>query len=405
MHDSYDLVIIGGGVSGCALATVMGRTGKSVLLLEQTESYSDIVRGEAIPQWGQKEAQTLDLYETLIAAGGHHMTRNINYDETISPEVAEAAAMDRAPGQLALGHPRHRQALFDAAVTAGVDAKRGVQINHIEFDSSPSVVFEVDGNSNTARTRLIVGADGRNSIVRQSAGVALEQDAPRNYFGGLLVEGAEGWDERVQTIGTHRDLNFFVFPQGQGKVRVYAAWPLSERQRFTGVGGVKSFLSAFRMPCCPKAEHIASATPAGPFRSFLNNESRAATLTGEGFLLVGDAAGWSDPILGQGLASAYRDVRIVADVLRSTDDWSPRAFELYESERRERSSRLAFVAELVIRLFADFDEQCRERRVRFFGKVASDPAVRAPFGALILGPDAIPAAAFTTERRAHILNG
>lgn len=49
---TYDLAIVGGGIGGSALATVMARDGYSVLLLEQSEAYVDRVRGEWIAPWG-----------------------------------------------------------------------------------------------------------------------------------------------------------------------------------------------------------------------------------------------------------------------------------------------------------------------------------------------------------------
>ncbi|MGH6998751.1 MAG: NAD(P)-binding protein, partial [Phenylobacterium sp.] len=45
---SCDLIIVGGGIGGAALAAVMAQAGRSVLLLEQTEVYEDKVRGEWI---------------------------------------------------------------------------------------------------------------------------------------------------------------------------------------------------------------------------------------------------------------------------------------------------------------------------------------------------------------------
>jgi 2-polyprenyl-6-methoxyphenol hydroxylase-like FAD-dependent oxidoreductase len=409
MRDQYDLVIIGAGIAGSALAAVMARAGKEVLLLEQTTAYPDIVRGEVMTQWGVKEARTLGLHDVLLGAGAHHVTRHVGYDEVLPPSLAEqvasdlGAAMPGIPGQLALGHPKHRQALLDAAIAAGAQARRGVRIGTIALGPRPAVEFEDEGGRIAVRARLVVGADGRNSMVRQSAGIALKQDRPRNHMGGMLVENAEGWDANVQTFGSNNDLFFAIFPQGHGRVRVYGVWSLEQRSRFTGTNAVSNFLDAFRMPCCPRAEHIAAGTPAGPFLSYLNNESDATLFAGEGVVLVGDAAGWSDPVIGQGLASAYRDARIVSDILLSTSAWGPQMFAPYETERHERSRRLAFTAELITRLFADFDEKCRSRRSRFFERLPSDPALGAVLGAVSLGPDGVPPETFTAERRAHVL--
>jgi choline dehydrogenase-like flavoprotein len=74
---TYDLIIVGGGIGGSALATVMARAGKSVLLLEQSEVYEDRVRGEWIAPWGVAEVQRVGLYDLLMGAGGHHLPRHI----------------------------------------------------------------------------------------------------------------------------------------------------------------------------------------------------------------------------------------------------------------------------------------------------------------------------------------
>ena len=65
------------------------------------------------------------LYERLIAAGGHHVTRHVTYDESLDPAAAESGALplgifkEGVPGPLCLGHPRHCQTLIEAAVDAG----------------------------------------------------------------------------------------------------------------------------------------------------------------------------------------------------------------------------------------------------------------------------------------------
>ena len=51
MADQYDLIIVGGGIGGSALAAVMARAGKSVLVLEQSAVFEDRVRGEWISPW------------------------------------------------------------------------------------------------------------------------------------------------------------------------------------------------------------------------------------------------------------------------------------------------------------------------------------------------------------------
>ena len=73
MAEDFDIVIVGGGIGGGALATVLAREGLSVLVLEKSTVYRDHVRGEWLAPWGVVELKRLGLYDTVRAAGGHHL--------------------------------------------------------------------------------------------------------------------------------------------------------------------------------------------------------------------------------------------------------------------------------------------------------------------------------------------
>lgn len=259
---AYDLIILGGGIGGSALATVMARAGRSVLLLEQSEAYQDRVRGEWIAPWGVDEVKRVGLYDLLVGAGGHHLARHITYDETTEPAAAEARALplgifrEGVPGPLCIGHPHHCQTLFDAAKAAGATALRGVRVESVEAGAAPRVVYEHEGQSVEVRGRLLVGADGRTSQVRETVGIPLHQDKPHHWFGGLLIEGADEWPDDLQAIGTEDDFGFLAFPQGGGRVRVYGGYALAQAQRFKGPDAARRFLDAFEMSCSPLNRHL-----------------------------------------------------------------------------------------------------------------------------------------------------
>jgi len=171
MH--YDLIIVGGGIGGSALAATMARAGKSVLLLEKSTEYEDRVRGEWIAPWGVAETKRLGLYDLLKGAGGHHITSHVTYDESYDPQTAEQTALplgifaEGVPGPLTIGHPHHCQTLFDEAVRSGAAALRGVTVTDVNLGASPSVTYEADGEVHTASAPLVVGAEGRQSLVRR----------------------------------------------------------------------------------------------------------------------------------------------------------------------------------------------------------------------------------------------
>jgi 2-polyprenyl-6-methoxyphenol hydroxylase-like FAD-dependent oxidoreductase len=130
---SPDIVIVGGGIGGGALATVLAREGIEVVVLERETVFPDRVRGEWIAPWGVAEAKRLDLLDLLHGHGGLTISRNVLYDEIWPPNAAEQHAMDltvmhpEAPGALCIGHPLMCNVFHDAAVAGGVRFIRGVE--------------------------------------------------------------------------------------------------------------------------------------------------------------------------------------------------------------------------------------------------------------------------------------
>ncbi|MDO8290266.1 MAG: FAD-dependent monooxygenase [Parvibaculum sp.] len=411
MSNHYDLIIVGGGIGGSALAVTMAKAGSKVLLLEKSTVFEDQVRGEWIAPWGVVETQRVGLYDLLRAAGGHHLKTHVTYDETRSIEESEAVAMPldvmlpNVAGPLCIGHPHHCQTLFDEAGRHGVTALRGVEVNAIELGANPSVTYVHNNMQSSATARLVIGADGRSSATRSAAGITLHQNKPHHMFGGMLVEGAKGWNDTKQAIGTEGDFAFLAFPQGDGRVRIYGSYSLDDRRRFAGEDGAANFLAAFRMNCSPENRHLADGKQAGPLRSYFNNDAWTDEPFAEGAVLVGDAAGWNDPIVGQGLSITYRDVRIVSELLNGATDWTPALFAPYAEERCERMRRLRFAAELTSVLDAEFSDEARARRASYHARSIADPMLGAHAGAVMVGPEMLPPEVFTPEHRTRVLEG
>src|SRR6185503_18370842 len=91
-----------------------------------------------------------------------------------------------------------------------------------------------------------------------------------------------------------------------------------------------------------------------------------------GVVFVGDAAGYNDPIIGQGLSITSRDTRLVTEAILSSDHWGPDVFEAYGIERLERMRRLRRAAQVYAVAIAAQGAvgQDRDERIR----VREDPA-------------------------------
>lgn len=406
----YDLIIIGGGIGGSALAGTMARAGWSVLLLERQAQYDDRVRGEWIAPWGVAEVRRLGLYDLLMSAGGHHITSHVTYDESLPPALCEEAPtplgiLPDIPGPLCIGHPHHCETLFHDARRAGATTLRPVVIEDITLGAAPSVTYVCNGERITAASPLIVGAEGRQSEVRAKAGIPLHQDKPHHWFAGLLVDNVRGIDPARQSIGTENRFGFLAFPQGGTRVRIYGGYALKDKARFTGEDRARRFLDAFRFESAPANAAIADGTPAGPLFAYFNNDSWTDTPHTDGAVLIGDAAGWNDPINGLGLSITYRDVRIVSDILKDAGKGNAPDFRPYAEERAERMRRLRFAGQLQAALDMEFGDAARARRKRYHERKALDMTVGIHGFAILGGPENVPANFFTEDHRRFVLEG
>jgi 2-polyprenyl-6-methoxyphenol hydroxylase-like FAD-dependent oxidoreductase len=406
-----DVVIVGGGIAGSALAAVLARAGLAVTVLEQQRFYADRVRGEYMASWGVEIAQRLGLFEALNNAGGSMPRWAVQYDELMPPEAAEQHKIDingmvpGVNGVLCVSHPVACETLAREAVTAGARMVNGVENVRIQRKSQPSVTYRSEGQDTTILCRMIVGADGRNSTVRQQAGVELHEDKPANVVVGLLVKDAPEWPQDTFALGSEGDVMFLAFPQGDDRVRLYLCITPDQRDRFAGPDGTARFLDAFRLKSMPLGVHLAEATPSGPCATLGGEDTWTDTPYAEGVVLIGDAAGYNNPIIGQGLSLAMRDVELVAHALLENSDWQPSMFASYGEDRAERMRRVRFTARLHADLFCRFAPEGVQRRGSFLGRIGSgqDQTLFWQIVEPVVGPYNLPPEAFDESYRARVL--
>jgi 2-polyprenyl-6-methoxyphenol hydroxylase-like FAD-dependent oxidoreductase len=304
-------------------------------------------------------------------------------------------------------HPDACQVLFDAAGDAGAETLRGVE--HVDVapgEPARARFFTAGRDEREVTAKLVVAADGRGSGVRRQLGVTLHRDPPHHLFSGLLVDGADEWPAHLQMIGTDHDVHYLAFPQGQGRVRLYLGFDVDRRRWLAGDDGPRRFLEAFDLADVPLAAALRDATPVSGCATYANESTWVdEPACAPGVVLVADAAGWDDPITGQGLSISLRDVRLLSDLLRAGDDWSAAALAPYGVERAERMRRLRFASSMTSVLANTFGPEADARRERFEARARADNTVGMARFAALLGPEALPPDAFTPEAWDRALAG
>jgi menaquinone-9 beta-reductase len=392
MADASEVVVVGGGIGGASLASALAHAGVGVTVLEASTEFADRVRGESMQAWGVKEARDLGVEQILLDAGAHITPLWKQYMEGAGDvgDIPMATMIPDIPGSLNLRHPDACQALLDAAADAGATVVRGVRDIILVVGTQPKVTYAMNGHETDLRPTFVVGADGRASTVRKQAGIMLDRQEPISYISGLLVEDLDGVPDDHDAVAGEGDVFFLVFHQGGGRARVYLCTGSSGKHRFSGRTRTDQFLAACNVLCYPWSEQVVAATPAGPCATYPGDDTWTDAPFADGVVLIGDAAGHNDPIIGQGLSIALRDARIVRDIILDGARQST-AFAPYGEERASRMERVRFIADVLSVAQAEDADNRSARRAMLAEKMAAmDPEIVPLLISAFAGPETVP---------------
>jgi menaquinone-9 beta-reductase len=286
----------------------------------------------------------------------------------------------------------------------GADVVCGVSDVRVQAGTRPSIAYR-NGTEIRVRPRLIIAADGRTSTVRKQAGIPIEVAPATHVVAGMLAEGPSRWPDDQHSIGVEGDLQFYVFPPGGGRLRLYTCQANEQAARWRGRAGSRRFLQAFAgLRSVPDALGLDDVTAAGPCATFSGEQTWCDEPYADGVVLLGDAGGYDDPVDGQGLSLAMRDVRQLSELLLTTDDWTVAGLRPYGIQRAERLRRMRRVSRTYAALMTTFTADGQARRGRFYAaSQARGDDVRMALGAIFLRPDRLPGEAFSDQVHESVL--
>ena len=305
IHD-YDLIVVGGGLGGAALAKIMANAGATVMVLEQEGKFKDRVRGEFMPPWGVAEARRLGLEDSLQSCGCY-----VSHIETgLGPARDLAATTPQGLPGLGFSHSEMQETLLEAAAVAGAQVRRGVAVTGIEPGQPARVQFRESDRTKSLSARLVVAADGRNSAARKWAGFPVRFRPHPFLFAGVLLTG----------LAMPRHLGHYCFNpaiamvaaivyEGRDRFRAYLGYPTEAMERLQGNEALARFLEHSRRTTVFPNFYDGVVRCVGPLASFSCSEDWVEHPYQDGVALVGDAAATSDPVFGQGMSLTLRDVR------------------------------------------------------------------------------------------------
>jgi menaquinone-9 beta-reductase len=383
----YDIITVGGGLGGSALAKAMAERGARVLVLEREKQFKDRVRGEQMTSWGVGEARELGIYELLRDACGHEVRWWQTYlgKAPLERQDCIAESVQQAP-QFMFYHPTMQEVLLQAAADAGAQVRRGVAVRDVKPGTLPSVLAEEEGRTEEFRARLVVGVDGRTSLVRKSAGFSVYQDPPQRFIAGILFENMTALPDDTAYFQINPSLGQLVLlvPQGQGRARAYLGWYQHVTpSRLQGLGDLPRFIAESIKTGTP-ADFYTGAKAAGPLATFEGADTWVEHPYRAGVALVGDAASSNDPCFGQGLSLTVRSVRVLRDHLLANNDWDA-AGHAYATAQDHDYGVIHRVTQWMGQMLYEPGPEADARRTRALPLIAQDKSRMVNH--LLSGPD------------------
>ncbi len=312
MNTTYDAIIVGARCAGSPTAMLLARKGYRILVVDRATFPSDTVSTHVVHPLGVAALARWGLIDRLTATGCPPI-HTYTFDFGPFTIVGSPGTTD-APAAYCARRTVLDKLLVDAAAEAGAEIREAFTVEGVLIEDDRVVGIKgrsKGGETVTERARLVVGADGRYSLVADTVRPEQYHERPPllaayyTYWSGLPVDG------RFDTYIRARR-GFAAAPTHDGLTLTVGGWPHAEFEaNKKDVEG--NFMKMFDL--APEfAERVRGAKREAPFAgAAVPNFFRKPY--GPGWVLVGDAGYNKDPITAQGINDAFRDAERCAIAL------------------------------------------------------------------------------------------
>jgi flavin-dependent dehydrogenase len=320
-----EVVVIGGGPAGATTATLVAQQGRSARLYER----------ERFPRYHVGESLIPETFWVLDRLGILPELRGGPFVEKHSVQFVSEQGRLSEPFYFADYKPHESartwqvtrqdfdQLMLDNARRHGVDVREGMRVLDVLFEGGRAVgVRTVDeaGVEEDVRCHVVVDAAGQSGLILDRLGLrqwdpVLKKAAIWSYFKGAAREQG-------------RDAGATLVMQTAGKVGWF--WYIPLQNDITSIGVVAPFDHLFKnrdskdlgaifseeVARCPGLQpRIAEAERVGPYRAAKEYSYRSSKVAGDGWVLVGDAFGFLDPLYSSGILLALKSGALAADAI------------------------------------------------------------------------------------------
>jgi 2-polyprenyl-6-methoxyphenol hydroxylase-like FAD-dependent oxidoreductase len=372
---NYDAIIIGGGLAGSVIGKQLAQNGKKVLILERENKFKDRVRGENMLPWGVAAARRLGILEDLLAAGAKQPAFFTTYFAGREQLARDLKATTRyGETQINIYHPDLQEALLQRAIKAGAEVIRQATVMRVESRAvrNPTVTYQHTGNTQNVTARVVIGADGRSSLVRTWCGFEVQRDPEFLIIAGVLIGNTDVPDNSVHLFFGGGTATLFA-PLGNKRSRVYVVYPggVTGRRSLSGHAKFSEFVELSQNAGAPTS-WFANVELLGPLAEFSGADQWVDSPAKNRVVLAGDSAAASDPSWGSGLALTVVDAEHLTNALNATDDWDA-AINRYAAQHDEYFGALHRILSWIGELFWSVGPEADARRSKVLTRMEENP--------------------------------
>jgi len=355
---AYDAIIVGAGPAGSATGILLAESGLRVLVLDRAAFPRPKMCGEYLSPETARILDRLGVLEAVDGAGAAPL-----WGMTITgPDGARIVGTYPTTGRwrgyrdhaLAIPRATFDGVLVDRLRATSAEVRERCRVTDLVMDGDRVAGVEAldpAGRPERLMGRLVIGADGRNSLVARRLGLVSPHPLRRMALMTYMSGPADGAD-RGEIYVNPPDYSI-LNPLAPGRLNVSVVVPL--RDAVPARGRLEAFFEA-RLRAIPSLDRrLAGFRRDAPVTALGPLAVRVAPPRCGGVLLIGDSAGFYDPFTGEGIYTALRCAELAVGValpaLRS-GDCSRVALRRYTEQRRavfDDKERVMRALQLIVR--------------------------------------------------------
>ncbi len=306
-NDFYDVVILGAGIAGSLCAYQLINKGYKVALIEKNAQPKRKICGEYICPDGVKFLEELGLSDSLVGR------RSIMGMKLVSPSGIEVDTFfpKRNSNKYSIGKSIERglfeKDIISKSIKLGLDFFPNTKIDKLIQDGNGH--WTASDGQNTWRGKLLIGADGIQSIVAKTLNlnkksehrkIAIHAHLQRN---NLLPDLGQ---MHVLRNGMYVGLN----PISNQEINFSL---VLDKKFFDNSNGVNTFVRNLIDSYPILKKQIANIEETDHFNVLMPISKKVKSIIGKNAVLMGDAAGFLDPLTGEGMYSAIKMSKLLAE--------------------------------------------------------------------------------------------